>query len=190
MTCNGIDTQQLAALGELVTSNPDVAAVSACVRTHWEGGYTSRTSTEELTFGDDQIPRGATLPADLPEALGGDDLGPAPGEVLLAALCACVTQAFVEGAAITGTQIERLEISARGHLDLRGNAGVAGVRPGLSKIHLDVEVEADTDEAVLDELLSEALRRSPVADSLTAGVAIDASVRQPVPASPRMMEGE
>ncbi len=179
MMCNGIDTEQLAELGELVVSAPQGAAVVARVRTRWQHGYTCRTSTEELAVGDDRLPRQATMPADLPQPLGGDDHGPAPGEMLLAALGACVSQAFVEGAAVAGIQIERLEVVGRGHLDLRGNAGVEGVRPGLSEIHLDVEAEADADGAVLDRLLAEAVRLSPVADSLSVGVAIDADVRQP-----------
>jgi uncharacterized OsmC-like protein len=179
MICNGIDTDQLAALGEVVATDPEAATVSARVRTAWRSGYSVRTATEELVCGGELISRSATLPVDLPRELGGDDQGPAPGEMVLAALGACVAQGFIEGAAVTGIQVDRLEVSARGHLDLRGNAGVEGVRPGLSKIHLDVEVESSAGDDVLDGLLAEAVRLSPVADSLTAGVAIDADVRQP-----------
>ena len=78
-----------------------------------------------------------------------------------------------------GVQIDRLEIATEGHLDLRGTAGVQGVRPGLTRIHLDVEVESDADEQVVDRLLTDAVRRSPIADSLAAGVQLDTSVRQP-----------
>ena len=179
MICNGIDIDQLAAFGELVTTNPEAAAVAARVRTAWTGGYSARTDTEELVCGGERISRGDTLPVDLPQQLGGEDRGPAPGELVLAALGSCVAQGFIEAAAINAIPVDRLEISAEGHLDLRGTAGVEGVRPGLSRIHLDVEVESGASVEVLDGLLAEAVRLSPVADSLTAGVSIGADVRQP-----------
>jgi uncharacterized OsmC-like protein len=179
MICNGMDTDQLAALGEIVVSDPAAATVAARVRTRWEEGYATRASTEELLCGPERIAREATLPVDLPQAFGGSDRGPAPAEMILAALGSCVAQGFVEAAAIAGVQVDRLEVAVEGHLDLRGNAGVEGVRPGLSTIHLDVEVESRVDGGVLDGLLSEAVRLSPVADSLTAGVEIVASTRQP-----------
>jgi putative redox protein len=181
MICNGIDTDQLAAFGEMVVTDPAAATLSAQVRTRWEGSYRTRASAEGLDRGGERIPRAATLPTDRPQALGGGDRGPAPGELLLVALGACVAQSFIEGAAIIGLRVDRLEISAEGVLDLRGNAGVAGVRPGLSRVHLDVEVESGAGSEVLEGLLAEAVRRSPVADSLAAGVEIGAGVRQPPP---------
>jgi uncharacterized OsmC-like protein len=179
---NGIDIDHLAALGEVVVDDPAAAIVSARVRTRWDDRYRTRATTEELELGRQRIPRGTTLPVDLPHALGGTDRGPTPGELLLAALGSCVAQAFVEGAAMTGIPVERLEIAVEGQLDLRGTAGIDGVRPGMSRIHLDVAVEAGAGEAEVDALLTEALRRSPVADSLTAGVEVGARVRQPRPA--------
>jgi putative redox protein len=182
MICNGIDTDQLTSFGEQVVSDPDSASLSARVRTRWEESYHTRATTEGFHCGGEQIPRSATLPMDRPQALGGADRGAAPGELVLAALGSCVAQAFIEGAAMHSVQIERLQIAAEGHLDLRGNVGVEGVRPGLSRIHLDVEVASGADEDVVDGLLAEAVRRSPVADSLAAGVPIAASVSRLRPA--------
>lgn len=183
MICNGIDTDQLAAFGELVTSGPDRGIVSAQVRTRWQERYRTHVTAEGFELGDDRIPRNATLAVDRPQALGGADRGPAPGELLLAALGSCIAQTFIEAAAMTSVGVERLEIAAEGHLDLRGNAGVEGMRPGLTRINLDVEVESDADDHVVEALLADAVRRSPVADSLAVGVQVGASVRQPRPAS-------
>ncbi len=182
MICNGIDTHRLAAFGELVVTHPDAATMTATVETRWAASYRADASTSAFRIAGEPIPRATTLPADLPQALGGDDGGATPGELLLAALSACVTQAFVEGAAMAGVHLDHLVISADGQLDLRGVVGVEGVRPGFSRIHLDVEVAASADAAQVDGLLAAALRRSPVADTVGAGVAIDASVRQPHPA--------
>ena len=182
MICNGIDTDQLAAFAGMVTSGPEAGIVSAHVRTRWEERYHTHVAAEGFELHDDRIPRSATLSVDRPQALGGSDRGPAPGELILAALGSCVAQTFIEAAAMTGVRVDRLEIAAEAHLDLRGNAGVEGVRPGLTRIHLDVEVESDADEDVVVALLADAVRRSPIADSLTAGVQVGASVRLPHPA--------
>ncbi|TVR25221.1 MAG: OsmC family peroxiredoxin [Nitriliruptor sp.] len=179
MICNGIDTDQLAAFAGLVTSGPEAVIVSTRVRTRWEERYRTHVAAEGFELGADRIPRSATLSVDRPQELGGTDGGPAPGELILAALGSCVAQTFVEAAAMTGVRVDRLELAAQGNLDLRGNAGVEGVRPGLARIHLDVEVACDADEGVVDALLADAVRRSPIADSLAAGVQVRASVRQP-----------
>jgi uncharacterized OsmC-like protein len=181
MICNGIDTGQLAAFGELVVDDPRTAIASARVRTRWEERYRTRVSTEEFAVGGERVIRGATLTLDRPRVLGGGDGGPAPGELVLAALGSCVAQAFLEEASMSGVEVERFELSAEGHLDLRGNVGVEGVRPGITRIDLDVEVESSAGPEVLDGLLAGAVRRSPVADSLAAGVQIDAMLRQPQP---------
>ncbi len=179
MICNGIDTDQLAAFAGMVTSGPDAGIVSAHVRTRWEESYRTHAAAEGFEFGSDRFPRSITLAADRPQVFGGTDCGPAPGELLLAALGSCVAQTFIEAAAMTGVRVDRLEIATEGHVDLRGNAGVEGVRPGLTRIHLDVEVACDADAEMTDALLADAVRRSPIADSLAAGVQVGASVRQP-----------
>ncbi|MCC5947192.1 MAG: OsmC family protein [Nitriliruptoraceae bacterium] len=179
MSCNGIDTDRLAAFAGMVTSGPGTGTVATHVRTRWEDRYRTHAAAEGFALGGHRVPRSATVAVDRPQELGGTDAGPAPGELLLAALGSCVAQTFVEAAAVTGVRVERLEIAAEGHLDLRGNAGVVGVRPGLTRIHLDVEVACDADGEVVDGLLADALGRSPIADSLAVGVQVGASVRHP-----------
>lgn len=183
MFLNGIDLDRLSAFGEVIADDPSAALVSARVSSEWQQAYQLRANAEDLTVGGQRIPRTTALPVDLPAALGGGDHGPAPGELVLVALTACVSQAFIESAAMAGVAIDRLDVSAEGQLDLRGTAGVEGVRPGLSQIHLDVEVAGDADPGVIDRLLTEALHRSPVADSLRAGVQIGAGLREGSPVS-------
>ncbi len=181
MTLNGIDTDQLTTFGEHLVANPIAAEIRAQVRTRWSQGYYAQSTTESFHLAGQDIPRATAVTVDLPEVLGGTDRGPAPGELVLAALGACVAGAFVENAAVASIQIDRLEVSATGHLDLRGTAGVEGVRPGMSRIDLEVEVASTADDATVAELLAAAVRRSPVADSLAAGVALATSFRQTHP---------
>ena len=179
MICNGIDTHRLAAFGELVVTHPDAATMTATVETRWAASYRADASTSAFRIAGEPIPRATTLPADLPQALGGDDGGATPGELLLAALSACVTQAFVEEAAVHGVIVRGLRVAAEAELDLRGAVGIAGVRPGISHIRLGFEVDCATSGEVVEELVTAAVRTSPIADTLTPGVAIDVSVRQP-----------
>ena len=178
MICNGIDTDQLTGFGERASRHPEAACLTARVHSRWQGHYRTSVTAPEFVLGGQRIPRKTTMTLDRPVALGGTDRGPAPGELLLAALGSCVTQTFVESAAMAGIRVDRVAITAEGELDLRGNAGVEDVRPGMARIHLDVEVDADAGDEVVVALLADAVRRSPVADSLRAGVAIDTSTHR------------
>lgn len=178
MLCNGIDTDRLETFARSVVTAPDAATISTQVDTRWHTSYRTQASTTTFRLGSEPIPRATTLPLDLPGALGGDDRGATPGELILAALGSCVAQAFVEEAALVGAEIGSLLVSADARLDLRGTLGVAGTRPGLSRIYLDVEVESTAEAGAIDDLLTAALRRSPVADTLGATVQIDAELRQ------------
>lgn len=182
MICNGIDTDRLAAFGGFVAEHPDAATLSARVATRWNESYRTEAGTAAFEFAGEAIPRTTSLSSDLPRVLGGDDAGPTPGELVLAALGSCVAQAFVESAAMAGVSIDHLEVAAEGHLDLRGIVGFAGVRPGFARIHLDIQVASSADAAQIDQLAAAALQRSPVADTVRSGVQVDASVRQPDPA--------
>ena len=79
MICNGIDTDQLAAFAEMVTRGPEAGIVTARVRTRWEERYQTHVTTDGFDLGGDRIPRSGALGVDRPQALGGADLGPRPG---------------------------------------------------------------------------------------------------------------
>lgn len=182
MICNGIDTDQLRGLATALVDQPPLAAASIEVEASWEERYRLTASARGITCGGQQVERSSHVLTDRPAALGGADTGPAPGELLLSALGACVAQAFVEGAALQAIEVHEFRLRVEGHLDLRGTLGAPEVHPGLARIELAAEVAADTDEPTLATLLDDAVRRSPVADSLMAGVTIAARVRQPNPA--------
>ena len=167
MICNGIDTDQLHAFGTQLVERPAAAAASLAIRTRWTDRYGTTSTGEDITVGGQRFPREVAVAADRPAALGGGDDGPAPGELLLIALGSCVAQAFVEVAALQGIGLDEVDVRVEAGLDLRGNLGVEGVRPGLAHIHLDVEVASAALGELLDGLLDDSVRRSPIADSLT-----------------------
>ncbi len=176
MLVNGIDTTQLAASEQLLRTAPGPVGLAVRVRGRWQDAYSTQVETDEMVVGGEVVPRGHTVHVDLPVLLGGRDRGPAPGELLLAALSTCVAQGIVEQAAADGITVRRVEVAAEGELDLRGAAGFDGIPAGLTGVRLRFAVDADADAGQLDDLLAGAVRTSPVADSLTAGVALDARV--------------
>lgn len=87
----------------------------------------------------DLLSRGHAVKVDEPEALGGTDLGANPVEHALISLASCQAITYRFWAAQLGIELEGLEITAEGDLDLRGFFGFDDeVRSGFSGIRLEV----------------------------------------------------
>jgi uncharacterized OsmC-like protein len=184
MTRNGIDaTETLAYIG-LLGEQPEAGAVTIRTRHRWDTAYAVDWHAEELTVAGERLARDHALTIDVPEDMGGTDAGPVPGEALLAALGACVSQQLVELATLRGIDIDGLEVTCEAEVDLRGSYGLAG-RPGLTGATIDARVRSAVDDDVLAELLQEAVRTSPAADSLANPVPLRASLGSQEPARAR-----
>lgn len=177
MIRNGIDTEQEAGFAQLLQTTPDAGAVSVRTSQRWHDARVVDSSADEVEVAGAVLPRSHRIRVDLPEELGGGDRGPAPGELLLTALAACVTQQLVGLAASQGVDLDGVEVSCEGHLDLRGAYGIDGVRPGLSEVHLRLEVRSGASQAVVDELFASAVCTSPVADTVRGQVTVRPAVR-------------
>lgn len=85
--------------------------------TTWRGGMACRTCCQSFSI-DNRHPVHQThvIDSDEPEALGGEGLAPNPQELMLAALNACMTAAFVQEARSEGVTLTHLEIQTHGQL--------------------------------------------------------------------------
>jgi uncharacterized OsmC-like protein len=86
--------------------------------------------------------------ADLPVALGGENLAPSPTAYLLGALAGCGV-AFLHDtlAPQFGVRIDGITAIARCSTDLRGLLGIDGASPELGDIALDIQISTpDGDE--------------------------------------------
>ncbi len=101
-------------------------------------------------------------------------------EYLLGSLGACLAVGLQWRASRRGIQIRNLEVSLRARsedvlvylgLQEEGNAGLAGVRAV-------VYVDADAEPEILEELLAETLRRSPVTQTFQRAVRVTAELRK------------
>ena len=176
---NGVDVDELIELAATVTASTDPVPVTLRTRSRWDDGaaFDSRGRSLEL-LGESHDRTRHAVRLDVPVTLGGRDTGPAPTEMVLLALAACVGGTLVDGAALEGIDIGGLEVTVDGELDLRGAFGVDGARPGLSGVTVTLAVRADVDDATLDELGRESLRLSPTARSLTDPVPVTVAVQR------------
>ncbi len=182
MWCNGLDTDEIAVFGRQLTEDPGSGAIRLRTGTRWRHGYAVDAAEGAIEVAGAHFPRTPAVVSDRPAVFGGGDTGPAPGELLLTALAACVTGQFIEHAALRGCVVDELAVVCEGDLDARGVLAPAEVRPGLSAVRITLEVATDdADEAALEALLTEAVRTSPVADTLAAGVALTPGVRATAP---------
>lgn len=102
---------------------------------------------------------------DEPLALAGDDAGPSPVEYALGALIGCQVVVYRLYASRLGIEVDDIEITASGTLDVRGLFGVdEQVRPGFQGIELDVRVTGPEPRERYQALLDEVDRHCPVLD--------------------------
>jgi uncharacterized OsmC-like protein len=113
------------------------------------------------------------LEADEPPALLGKDRAANPVEYLLHALASCLTTSMVYHAAARDIQIEEIESSLEGDIDLHGFLDLdQNVRKGYQGIRVTFKIKADASDGVLQEIAQLGARFSSVFDSLTKGVPV------------------
>lgn len=113
---------------------------------------------------------------DEPLELGGTDSGPNPVELLLSALGGCQEIVYRAYAAIMGLQIERIEVHAKGYLDLRGLLNLADVPSGFSKVSFKTKIISDESEEKIRQLAELVEQHCPVMDTLMRGVSVSGKV--------------
>lgn len=137
-------------------------------RVKWTGGMQAKAYVRNHTFAVGQ-------PASF------DTADPAPGavEYLLSSLAGCLTVGFAWRASRRGIEIRNLEVSlAAKSEDILGFLGVEGAgNPGLARVEGTAFVDSDADAAVLAELWSETVARSPVAQTLARRVDVAVALR-------------
>ena len=119
-----------------------------------------RSTTAQGKFGQTITVGRHTLPADEPEAKGGNDTGPAPHELLLSSLASCIAMTIQGYADRKGFVLRRVEVAVNGrHED------------GVFLIEKHVDVEGDINAAQLSRLL-EVGEKCPVTRTMSNPIRI------------------
>lgn len=151
----GFDKEKLGSLINRVKDDPAVGKTVWTATTRWEHGFRS-----EATM------RSHTVPMDEPTQLGGSDTAANMVEVVLGAYGCCLTTGFVANAGMLGIELEGVDISLAGDLDLQAFFGLKPpdeVSPGYTEVRATIKLTAPTaTEEQLKQLYESVVATSPV----------------------------
>src|SRR5689334_20740193 len=174
-TINGVAVDGLFSTIDAVKATPSIAKFRFRIRNQWESGSRNCSTVAAFSGANQELshPKPFTLEADEPAILLGKDLAANPVEYLLHALASCMTTSMVYHAAARGVEIERVESSFEGDIDLHGFLGLdPSVRKGYQGIRVRFGIRASVPDDQLQEIVQLGARFSPVFDSLTNGVPV------------------
>src|SRR5438876_9642970 len=101
--------------------------------------------------------------ADLPAALGGENLAPSPTAYLLGALAGCAV-AFLHDtlAPAFDVQVDDVTAVAKASSDARGLLGLDGIAPDLGDLALDIKVSSPSSKDRVEAMLDAWRERCPI----------------------------
>ena len=173
---NGIDTSRIVELATNMTADENFGISRFRADNRWLNGSRSRTSIKDFYAGGyerTERSQALTLDADQPLYLGGQNSAPNAVEYYLHSLISCLNTTLVAHASVQGFALQELKISAEGQMDARGFFGVADdVNRGYSKIKVDIQARASTDEETLRKLVS----YSPVYEMVAKAIPVELNI--------------
>jgi uncharacterized OsmC-like protein len=177
---NGVDVPTLFATLDAVKAQKDLAKFQFRATNRWVSGTHSRSTIEGFYGAGQEMAHGKafTFEGDHPAVLVGKDNAPTPVEYLLHALASCITAGVGNIASARGIDLQEVESTVEGNIDLLGLLGIDGnVRNGYQGIRVTFRIKGDAPEEELKKLIVRSKDRSAVYDVLTNGVPVDIEVQ-------------
>ena len=176
VTRNGVDTTALFATIDVVREQPELAQFQFRASNRWVRGTHSQSrirgfygAGQENSIRTEDV----VLDADHPKVLRGQDQGPAPVEYVLHALAACLTAGIGNIASARGVNLDFVESTVEGDIDLQGILGLSSeVRNGYNQIRVSFRIAGDAPEEKLREIVEQSRARSAVFDIITNPVPV------------------
>lgn len=165
---NGVDMSLIENLVENYKENPEEAVAGWSSKVTWQGGFYTQAKVGEC----------APIHIDEPTWLSGTDKGPNPVELLLSALGGCVSVGFVATASGMGIKINSLEVNVSGQIDLKVFLGLREGNSGFDEIDVQFTVDSDADDKQIEELVAQAMKLSPVKNSLQRNVQVNSTFKR------------
>jgi len=167
-----------AALRALYKRQPEAALIVKRVRTRPPiDGEPSHSTTAPENLVHPDAPYGVSWELGLDEAVGGLHDAPNPGEMLCATLAACQEGLLRMMASSLGVDLEELEVTVTGRVDVRGTLNIdPDVRVGFESMRMDVRLRAapGTPARLLERLRLGGERLCVTLDTLRSGVPVEA----------------
>ena len=178
---NGVALEDLSNTINAIKATPSIAKFKFRIDNQWTDGGKNNSTVDTFDGAGQQLSRTQpfVLPADEPPVLLGKDTAANPVEYLLHALAACLTTSMVYHAAARGIEIEEVESSLEGDIDLQGFLELdKSVRNGYQGIRVNFKIKADVPDEQLQEIVRLGPGHSPVFDSLTNGVPVSVTAER------------
>ena len=139
--------------------------------------FRAETRRVEILQCEAQIRKFPPLVMDEPPVAGGSDSGPNPVELTLAALGACQEIMYSICAELMGVQLDEVEVSVKGFMDLRGMFDVdPHPAPGLTRVEYRTRLKSPEPEARLRALAEMVESHCPVLDILARPIPVKGSL--------------
>ncbi len=153
---NGVNVGAVMKVIVSVQDKPENAQFQFRLNNRWVDGGLNRSQVKGY-FADgrerDTRSEAFVVDADEPAITAGGDSAPNPMEFVLHSLAGCLTSTMVNHAAVQGIEIESVESSLEGDIDVRGMLGLSGeVRKGYNKGRVRMQVKSAASAATLKEL--------------------------------------
>lgn len=172
-TINGVAPSELQELVTAVAQDATQGQLTFQATTSWVSGVQSVTHVKSFDWAGQAYDRAFSLTIDEPEELGGTNLGPNPQEVLLSALNACLMATFVVLCSMQEITLEKVEITSKGHLDLRGFFQLdAAITPGYQDLRWIMTVKGNATSEQFQQIYEAALSASPNVWNLAHPIAV------------------
>jgi uncharacterized OsmC-like protein len=178
---NGVNIDELYNTIDAINATPTNAKFNFRIQNQWQGASQNRSTVNTFHGAGQELSREQTflLDADEPAVLLGKDEAANPVEYLLHALAACVTTSMVYHAAARGIEIEAVESSFEGDIDLHGFLDLdRNVRKGYQGIRVNFKIKAAAPDEKLQEIVELGTGHSPVFDSITNGVPVSVTTQR------------
>lgn len=159
---NGIDLDRLRSHSETIRTKSGGGVKVSRASVRWLGGFRHEVRVRDLD----------AIFADEPEALGGGNTAPTPGDQLLGALGSCLAIGWVAEASRRGIALNKLEVEVSGVIDSAVFLGLQDGYAGFSAINAIVRVDADVDGGLLNDVHASVIATSPVGSTLSRPVPV------------------
>jgi uncharacterized OsmC-like protein len=170
---NGVNVTQIMEVIGNIERNENYGKSQFRARNSWvNGGINCSEIKEFRACCKEDISRDQSfkLANDEPLFLAGEDKAPNPVEYILHALAGCLTTTMVYHAAVQGIEIEAVESTYEGDIDLRGIFGISDkVRKGYNAVRVNMKVKS---QASVEQLTALAMF-SPVYDIISKSLPVE-----------------
>lgn len=153
---NGVDLDHVRTITDRYRADPAAGQTPFSASVSWLGGYRTEAAIGPLT----------AVRGDEPEELAGTGTGPAPEELLLAAVSQCMIVGIAGSASARGILIRSLRVESAGTVNLPAAYGVDDGTPGFTEVAVTVHLDAEAPRAELEALVAHAVELAPIPNTV------------------------